>query len=751
MENIKKVKFKIQGMHCASCEKIISLSINELPGIISVSIDSNLGKGEVEYDQNLVGVELIKNKILEAGYQAEVDDDDNIEEDVDKKKLDKQIFVKTTETKMPFKIKMETKIEAEGEGAEKLAELLTRTSNGVMNMHEQLQNTSAVEPAKQLPAVLYDKQNTDNQLQLSISGMHCASCALVIEKSLKKIPGVKEANVNYNAEKARVVFDDSKAKVEDLLVAVKQAGYRAQVYDDSNPEAERQKKAKEINSQWLKFIISLVLSLPMLYFMLFDFFEFLPGRSTILPFVGIVSLILTIPVQFIIGAGFYKGMWSSLKMKTFNMDSLIAIGTSTAFFYSLAQFLNYTIPNKSLIGLEGIKIPELYFETAAFLITFVILGKWLEAKAKGKTSDAIKKLMGLQPKTARVVRSGRTEDVNIDQVVAGDIIVVRPGEKIPVDGQITKGNSAVDESMLTGESIPVEKNIGDKVFGATINKNGSFEFNKLPLGFYTLRISSMGFVLTQLDSIYLREERYDFNLGDIKLKPTSDLSLSEVIVYAEKPLFENKDDKLTYNIGESALSNGSSTAELLKNIPKAEKSLLSGLGGNEYIDKKKFSQAYNPIHFAISLTGESIYYPRINELIQEIHKNKGTTFLVTNGQSPSLLKKLTQPTQLYISLAANSKEMFNNICKPSRKNGWELLIKSLDLLKVLKTRTTIRLTLIKGINMTEPEKYVEILEKASPKFIEVKAYMRVGASRNRLDTKNMPLHSEIKEFAKERL
>ena len=189
--------------------------------------------------------------------------------------------------------------------------------------------------------------------------------------------------------------------------------------------------------------------------------------------------------------------------------------------------------------------------------------------------------------------------------------------------------------------------------------------------------------------------------------------------------------------------------ELLKNIPKAEKSLLSGLGGNEYIDKKKFSQAYNPIHFAISLTGESIYYPRINELIQEIHKNKGTTFLVTNGQSPSLLKKLTQPTQLYISLAANSKEMFNNICKPSRKNGWELLIKSLDLLKVLKTRTTIRLTLIKGINMTEPEKYVEILEKASPKFIEVKAYMRVGASRNRLDTKNMPLHSEIKEFAKE--
>jgi Cu+-exporting ATPase len=220
----------------------------------------------------------------------------------------------------------------------------------------------------------------------------------------------------------------------------------------------------------------------MLYFMLLDFFKFLPYRELIMPFIGVISLTLTTPVQFIIGAGFYRGMWSSLKMKTFNMDSLIAIGTSTAYFYSLVLFINYVISNNSLIGLNGEKIPDLYFETAAFLVTFVVLGKWLEAKTKGRTSEAIKKLMGMQPKTARIIKNNATIDVPIEQVLVGDIIVVRPGEKIPVDGEIIKGHSSVDESMITGESIPVEKNIGDTVIGATINKHGSFEFKATKIG-----------------------------------------------------------------------------------------------------------------------------------------------------------------------------------------------------------------------------------------------------------------------------
>lgn len=330
--------------------------------------------------------------------------------------------------------------------------------------------------------LIKSKDGGDKQINLMVGGMHCVSCAKIIEKKLQKVHGVKEVNVNFTAEKARIIFDSKKANIENLISAVVQAGYKATVPNTADPEEERKRKEKEIKNYRNKFLISLGLSLPMLYFMLIDFFSFMPFSATIMPYMGFASLLLTIPVQFIVGAGFYKGMWSSLKMKTFNMDSLIAIGTSTAFFYSLWQFLSYAISNGSLIGLNGGKIPELYFETAAYLITFVILGKWLETKAKGRTSESIKKLMGLKPKTARVVKEGETLDIPIDEVKKGDIVLVRPGEKIPVDGIITKGYSAIDESMLTGESIPVEKNIGDKVIGATINKHGSFEFKATNVG-----------------------------------------------------------------------------------------------------------------------------------------------------------------------------------------------------------------------------------------------------------------------------
>ena len=330
--------------------------------------------------------------------------------------------------------------------------------------------------------VMKAEESKDKQISLAVSGMHCVSCARIIEKKLQKVAGVKEANVNFTAEKARIIFDGSKAETDDLIAAIVSAGYKATIPNTANPEEEKKRKEKEIKSYRNKFLISFGLSLPMLYFMLLDFFNFLPFRAFLLPYVGVISLLLTIPVQFIIGAGFYKGMWSSLKMKTFNMDSLIAIGTSTAFFYSLWQFLSYVIGRGSLIGLNGVKIPELYFETAAYLITFVVLGKWLETKAKGKTSEAIKKLMGLQPKTARIVKGNETLDIPIDEVKKGDFVLVRPGEKIPVDGVVLKGRSSVDESMLTGESIPVEKNVGDKVIGATINKHGSFEFEATNVG-----------------------------------------------------------------------------------------------------------------------------------------------------------------------------------------------------------------------------------------------------------------------------
>ncbi|MFA7253248.1 MAG: heavy metal translocating P-type ATPase [Patescibacteria group bacterium] len=322
----------------------------------------------------------------------------------------------------------------------------------------------------------------NKKMYLNISGMHCVSCANIIEQSMKKLSGVETVSVNFAIEKARIVFDDNIITKEELITTVMKAGYKALEINDREIDSARKNKKSEIDNIFKKFILGLSLSLPMLYFMLLDFFPGLPGGNSLPPYFGIVSLILTIPVQFIIGAGFYKGMVSAFKMRTFNMDSLIAIGTSTAFFYSFINFMIYVFATGSVLGQNGQKIPDMYFETAAFLITFVILGKWLEAKAKGKTSDAIKKLMGLQAKTARVIRDGKTVDIPVDKVVHGDIILVRPGEKVPVDGMITKGSSALDESMVTGESLPVEKNVGDTVIGATINKTGSFEFEATKIG-----------------------------------------------------------------------------------------------------------------------------------------------------------------------------------------------------------------------------------------------------------------------------
>lgn len=258
-----------------------------------------------------------------------------------------------------------------------------------------------------------------------------------------------EANVNYASQKAIITFDPSQAQINDLVKAVEQAGYRVGDAKDSQ---------QEIKTLWRQFVTSFLLSAPMVFFMFIE-------KS---PVIGIISLILATPVQFYIGRGFYRGFLSALKMKTFNMDSLIAIGTSVAYGFSLINFLTGS--------------PDLYFETSSLLITFVVLGKFLEAKAKGKTSQAIKKLMGLQAKTARVIRNGQTLDIPVDQVQKNEIVVVRPGEKVPVDGIILKGLSAVDESMITGESLPVEKKPSDSVIGGTINKTGSFEFKATRVG-----------------------------------------------------------------------------------------------------------------------------------------------------------------------------------------------------------------------------------------------------------------------------
>ncbi|TSC97452.1 MAG: Cu2+-exporting ATPase [Candidatus Peregrinibacteria bacterium Greene1014_49] len=325
---------------------------------------------------------------------------------------------------------------------------------------------------------------------LSITGMHCASCAAIITRKLKKMPGVTDANVNYGASKANIVYDENAVDVPALIGAITKAGYGAAIASTVDREEEKHRKAAEIAVYRRKFFWGLLLSLPMLYFMAGTFMPFLPFIEVITPWMGIISILLATPVQFWLGASFYHSAWSALRVRTFNMDSLIAIGTSTAYFYSLWNIGVHWSIEGTLIGAHE----DLYFEVAAFLITFVLLGKWLEARAKGATSDAIQKLMGLQAKTARVLRDGQTKDIPIEEVVVGDTVIVRPGEKIPVDGIVSKGHTSVDESMLTGESIPKEKSEGDRVYGATMNGNGSIEFHAEKIGAETALARIIRFV-----------------------------------------------------------------------------------------------------------------------------------------------------------------------------------------------------------------------------------------------------------------
>ncbi|OGG04866.1 copper-translocating P-type ATPase [Candidatus Gottesmanbacteria bacterium RBG_16_52_11] len=471
----KDLSFTVSGMHCQSCEMLIAEELKELHGVSDIRVNHKDGTAMMQMDPKTVSVQDILGAIKRAGYESKPMANGESQTGASNF-TDAAVYGYGK----PLKITIETTTDAfpTTDFLNIFSSLSTIRNQAPPLKTESPTDTAIHSDSTSTPQTFghSEEKSPPKRMKLDISGMHCSSCAGLIERSLKKMPGVAQANVNFAAEKASVVFDEHAATPTDLVKAIEKAGYKAAIIPENESIDESAKRSTEISHLFHLFLRSFMLSLPMLYFMFFDFFPWFPGRVFLLPYIGIASLILATPVQFWMGAGFYKGMWSSLRMKTFNMDSLIAIGTSTAYFYSLLNFINYYVQNRSLIGLGGAKIPELYFETAAFLITFVLLGKWLEKRAKGQTSDAIKKLMGLQAKTARVIRDGQTQDILIDQVVTGDTILVRPGEKIPVDGKILKGSSAVDESMVTGESLPVEKNIGDTVVGATINKTGSFEF-----------------------------------------------------------------------------------------------------------------------------------------------------------------------------------------------------------------------------------------------------------------------------------
>ena len=315
------------------------------------------------------------------------------------------------------------------------------------------------------------------KMTLRIGGMHCAACSRAVERALKKTDGVESAAVNIATEKAVLVFDDKKLKYKDIVNAVVKAGYQVVGKEEDISE----KKAKEIKEQKIRLIISAIFSIPLFYISMSPMIKFvklpLPeilSHHSNPQIFSIVALILCIPVM-VSGYKFYTLGFPALFRGAPNMDSLVAIGTTASFVYSVYSSI------LSFIGLNP-HGDNLYYESAAVIITLVQFGKYLEARSKGKTGEAIKKLMGLQPKTARIIENGEEKEIKIEDLKVGNILIVRPGEKIPVDGEIIEGYSSVDESMLTGESIPIEKNIGDKVVGASINKTGTFKFKATKVG-----------------------------------------------------------------------------------------------------------------------------------------------------------------------------------------------------------------------------------------------------------------------------
>jgi len=309
-----------------------------------------------------------------------------------------------------------------------------------------------------------------------IQGMSCASCVNKVEKALGSLKGVAQVNVNFAIERASIEYIPELVTIRDFKKAVQEAGYQVlEVKEEDTVEKERRTREAELHGLKWKFIFGAILLVPILILMY--------GASVLERWFGLsrninffVQFLLATPVQFWAGRQFYVGFWKALKHKTSDMNTLIVVGTSAAYLYSLiATFFPH------LFMVKGLML-DVYFDTSAAIIVLILLGRFLEARAKGKTSEAIKQLIGLQPKTARVIRNGNEVDLPVEEVIPGDIVFVRPGEKVPVDGILKEGYSSVDESMVTGESLPVEKKVGDTVIGSTINKTGTFKFAATKVG-----------------------------------------------------------------------------------------------------------------------------------------------------------------------------------------------------------------------------------------------------------------------------
>lgn len=453
---------KIEGMTCAACAKAVERASKKLDGVIESNVNFATEKLNVSFDDSKLVLSDIQAAIEKAGYKA--------------------LIEATTKT---LKIEGMT-CAACAKAAERAAKKLDGVLEANVNFATEKLNISFDASKVIIPDIKkaieragYKVVTEASTKTLKIEGMTCAACAKAVERTAKKMDGVTEANVNFATESLSVSFEPSKVKILDIKKAIEKAGYKASE-EETTVDEDKERKEKEIKSLWNRFIVSAIFAVPLLIVamgpMVLEKLNYMLPPS-IDPMehhqaFAVIQLILATPI-IVAGRKYFTVGFKALFKKSPNMDSLIAIGASAAFLYSV--FGVYKI----LLGSKGY---DLYFESAGVILTLITLGKYLESVAKGKTSEAIKKLMGLAPKTAVIIRDGREEEISIDEVEVGDIVLVKPGEKIPVDGEVIEGVTSIDESMLTGESIPVEKTVGDKVIGASINKNGSIKYKATRVG-----------------------------------------------------------------------------------------------------------------------------------------------------------------------------------------------------------------------------------------------------------------------------
>ncbi len=346
---------------------------------------------------------------------------------------------------------------------------------------EQISSVPVIKEAVEHAGYGVVTESNVNVVTIPVGGMTCAACSQRVEKAIDKLEGVKKVTVNLATEKATIEYDPNVIRLSAIKLCIENAGYKALEIDKNTVDEDKLRKEKQIRTLWIKFTVAAVFGLPLLYFAMVPMVSWwpFPIPKALNPMIyplrfAILQISLVTPI-IIAGYKFYTIGFKALFMRSPNMDSLVAIGTTAAVIYSV--FNTFQIINGDFGAVD-----KLYYETAGVIIALILLGKSLEAVSKGKTSEAIKKLMGLAPKTAIVIENDNEVEVPIDEVEIGNVILVKPGEKIPVDGIVLEGNTSVDEAMLTGESMPVDKKAGDKVFAASINKNGMIKFKATKVG-----------------------------------------------------------------------------------------------------------------------------------------------------------------------------------------------------------------------------------------------------------------------------